>query len=120
MELLEQIKNDPLLCMVIVYFVNLVCDYPLQDEFMKKYKRESNYVLFAHSALWGIGVTLTLYVLGFGYLWIIKLIFLIVGHALIDAWKCRGRYKEQGFTDIQSLLIDQELHVIQILFCMMM
>ena len=41
---------------IILYFLNLVLDYPLQDEFCKKYKCENNYVLFVHCAIWALGI----------------------------------------------------------------
>lgn len=100
---------------IILYFLNLVLDYPLQDEFCKKYKCENNYVLFVHCAIWALGIYIALHFLGLAAIW--KLIMLLVGHYAIDYWKYRGLYKKY-MKDFTSYYIDQSLHFIQILLCL--
>lgn len=121
---------------LILYFINLVLDYPLQGTFLAEHKQKNNYVLFVHSAIWGLGLSIAL--IGFGMFAWWKVAMLVIGHYMIDYWKCRGIYKkwpvkhshtnEFGdiyFDDIQTPLIsdytayyiDQFLHVIQILLC---
>lgn len=39
---------------IILYFLNLVLDYPLQGTFLAEYKCKNNYILFVHCAIWGI------------------------------------------------------------------
>lgn len=96
-----------------LYFANLVLDYPLQDEFTKNNKHKYNYVLFVHSAIWGIGLSLVLQHLGMLMAWHIPM--LVAGHFAIDYWKCHRLYKCKDET---ALYIDQALHVGQILLCM--
>ena len=101
---------------LILYVANLILDYPLQDDFLKKYKCESNYALFVHCAIWGLGLSVVLMPLGLFAWW--KVAMLFFGHDVIDYWKCRGVYKKWNIGDWQSLYIDQSLHVIQIILCL--
>ena len=122
---------------LILYFINLVLDYPLQGTFLAKYKQKNNYVLFVHSAIWGLGIGLSLLLIDLFAWW--KVIMLVLGHYLIDYWKCRGIYKKwplkkvpgQNYDDVyvgyekvpmisdwMSLYIDQLLHVGQIALCL--
>ena len=116
---------------IILYFANLVLDYPFQGKLLAEYKQKSNYFLFVHCAIWGIGISLVLMILGMFAWW--KLLMLVAGHYVIDYWKCRGLYKkwpvkrsyddflgeikEPIISDYGSLYIDQFLHIIQILIC---
>ena len=115
---------------LFLYFINLVLDFPLQSDFMSKYKSQSDYVLFVHCAIWGLGIWFALMPFGLFAWW--KLAMLIGGHFIIDRWKCRGHYKlcpkkktTDGIiakvpviSDWMSLYIDQTLHVIQIILCL--
>lgn len=100
---------------IILYFLNLVLDYPLQDEFCKKYKCENNYVLFVHCAIWALGLYIALYFMDMDTYW--KLGMLLIGHFVIDYWKCRGLYKKY-MNDFTAYYIDQSLHVCQVLLCL--
>ena len=101
---------------IILYFANLVLDYPLQGTFLAEYKQKNNYILFVHCAIWALGISIVLLPLGLFAWW--KVVMLLVGHYLIDYWKCRGLYKKWNIKDWNSLYIDQTLHVIQILLCL--
>lgn len=110
---------------LILYFFNLLLDYPLQDEFLKRFKSKSNYVLYVHCAIWAIGLSLVLMYLNIFAWW--KLIMLLVGHFVIDYWKCHRLYlkwprrrksKLPLISDFGSLYIDQTLHVVQLLICL--
>lgn len=96
--------------------LNYILDYPLQGEFLAKFKTEKNYILFVHSMIWSGGLSLTLMHLNIFAWW--KFAILLIGHILIDAWKCRGYYKKLKISDWNSLYIDQGLHVLQILLCL--
>lgn len=100
---------------LILYFFNLILDYPMQDEFIKKYKSQNNYVLYVHCAIWGIGLFFILAILGLDSVW--KLFFLIIGHFIIDYWKCRQLYKKWNWSDNFAYIIDQLLHIIQLIIC---
>lgn len=117
---------------IFLYFINLVLDYSFQTDFLSKYKQENDYVLFVHCAIWGIGISLALACIGLFAWW--KVIMLVVGHFVIDYWKCRGIYKKWPvrqeyddffgnvkkpiLSDYAAYYIDQALHVVQILLCL--
>ena len=102
--------------LLILYVANLVLDYPLQGTFLAEYKAKNNYILFVHCAIWALGLSVVLMLLGLFAWW--KVIMLLIGHIVIDYWKCRGLYKKWNIKDWTSLYIDQSLHVIQILLCL--
>ena len=97
---------------LILYFFNLLLDYPLQGDFLAKNKSNNNYVLFVHSAIWGIGLSLVLMYLGLFEWW--KVIFLVAGHFIIDYWKCRGLYKDLDMKDLTAYYYDQGIHILQV------
>lgn len=116
---------------LILYFCNLILDYPLQDDFLKKWKSKNNYLLFVHCAIWALGISIILLPLDLFAWW--KVVMLLVGHFIIDYWKCRRLYinKDVYFSqsipretgeptkeDFRALYIDQGLHVIQIALCL--
>lgn len=102
---------------LVLYFCNLVLDYPLQGTFLAEWKSKNNYLLFVHSAIWALGLSIVLVPLGLFAWW--KVIMLLVGHFFIDIWKCRGYYKKfPKCADMTSLYIDQALHVVQLLLCL--
>lgn len=102
---------------LLLYFSNLVLDYPLQDVDIRRWKCKYNYFLWVHCAMWGIGMALVLVPIGLFAVW--KLIMLVIGHFVIDYWKCRGVYKKfPKCSDVNSLYIDQALHIAQILLCL--
>lgn len=101
---------------LILYFCNLVLDYPLQGTFLAEYKCKSNYILFVHCAIWALGLSIVLIPLGLFAWW--KVIMLLLGHYAIDYWKCRGLYKKWNIKDWTSLYIDQMLHVGQVILCL--
>ena len=116
---------------IILYFLNLVLDYPLQGTFLAEYKCKNNYILLVksscldikkrlkfwlvHCAIWALGIYIALYFLGLATVW--KLVMLLVGHYLIDYWKCRGLYKKY-MKDFTAYYIDQSLHIVQVLLCL--
>ena len=123
---------------IILYFANLILDYPLQGSFLAEWKQKNNYILFVHSAIWGLGISIITFYLGIFAWW--KVIMLVLGHYIIDYWKCRRIYKRwplkslpgQNYddvyveenrvpiiSDIMSLYIDQFLHVLQIILCLL-
>lgn len=111
---------------MILYFCNLVLDYPLQGEYLAKGKEESNYLLWVHSAIWGFGLSIVLIPLGL-FTWA-KVIMLVCGHFLIDYCKAHKLYNHvecfeggevsKGLTDKEALYVDQLLHVMQIMLCL--
>ena len=102
--------------LLILYVANLILDYPLQGTFLAEFKSKNNYILFVHCAIWALGLSVVLMPLGLFAWW--KVIMLLIGHIAIDYWKCRGLYKKWNIKDWTSLYIDQSLHVVQVLLCL--
>ena len=102
---------------LILYVCNLILDYPLQGTFLAEYKSKSNYILFVHCAIWSLGLSIILIPLGLFAWW--KVVMLLVGHYVIDYWKCRGIYKKWNIKDWTSLYIDQSLHIVQLIICLL-
>lgn len=102
--------------LIILLTLNYILDYPLQGDFLAKFKSEKNYILFVHSMIWAGGLSSALIYLNMFEWW--KFGMLLVGHILIDFWKCRGYYKKLKISDWNSLYIDQSFHVLQILICL--
>ena len=119
---------------LFLYFINLLLDFSFQSQFMSEYKSNSDYVLFVHCAIWGLGIWFALMPFGLFAWW--KLAMLVGGHFIIDRWKCRGHYKlwpmkkvslpfgdgykkEPVISDFGSLYIDQTLHAVQIFLCLL-
>jgi len=97
---------------MLFYWANLILDYPLQCEFQKKYKQQYHSVMLVHCMIWGFGLSLLLYYLGLFAWW--KVLFLVIGHFLMDTWKARGYYKKYT-TDGKAYLIDQTFHLCQLI-----
>ena len=102
---------------IILIFSHFLLDWSLQDETTKHYKSKSWFVLGVHCVIWSFGLSLVLMYLGLWEPW--KLIMLLVGHYLMDYWKCRGHYKALGLSDMTSLYIDQGFHLCQIGLCLL-
>lgn len=98
-----------------LYFWNLVLDYPLQGDFLGVQKSKYNYLLFVHSAIWGLGMYFALCATGLSTeTW--KITFLVFGHYVIDYLKCRKVGFMEKLDPLKgALYIDQFLHVLQIL-----
>jgi hypothetical protein len=112
--------------LMLFYWANLLLDYPLQCEFQKKYKSKYHTVMLVHCMIWGFGLSLLLYHFGLFAWW--KVIFLVVGHFVMDTWKARGWYKglnedtpsstfrmpKNGLKDTTAYFIDQSFHLVQL------
>lgn len=103
---------------MLLYWANLILDYPLQCEFQKKYKCEYHSVMLVHCMIWGFGLSLILYYFGLLDGW--KVFFLVSGHFLMDTWKARGYYKVYNLKDSTAYFIDQTFHLIQLLIVFFM
>lgn len=96
-----------------LYFCNLILDYPLQGDFLGIQKANNNYLLFVHSAIWGLGMSFALIIVGLFAWW--KVLFLVIGHYIIDYLKCRKVGFMKKLDPLRgALYIDQGLHVLQI------
>lgn len=98
---------------LILTVLHYIADYPLQGEFLGVQKSNYTYLLFVHCVIWTGVVSFGMAYLGIFAYW--KVIFLFIGHFVIDYWKCKHpNNKEIGLTKL--LWIDQFLHFIQLVF----
>ena len=102
--------------LLILYVANLILDYPLQGRFLAEYKTKNNYLLFVHCIIWAGGLSIVLMYLGLFAWW--KVAMLLLGHIVIDYWKCREVYKKWNIKDWTALYIDQFGHFVQVLLCL--
>lgn len=86
-------------------------DYPLQGDFLANFKGKLDYILFCHALIWTGCIAAVLAYFGVFAWW--KIVFLLVGHMVIDRWKSRKEDKTKALT--LDLWIDQGLHMAQIL-----
>jgi hypothetical protein len=68
------------------------------------------YLMLTHVMVWAGTISVALYVFGLFAFW--KVIFLVVGHFLIDEWKSKQPKDDAHWYQIY---IDQGLHIIQII-----
>lgn len=94
-------------------FLHYLGDFPFQGQFLAENKGKNDYLLFAHAFIWAGTISAGLLYFGLFSVW--KCIFLLVGHFVIDRWKARLPVSGQ-----RELLIDQTLHLVQILFILIL
>ena len=103
-----------MLILSVLFTLHLLADFPLQGEFLASVKGKYDYLLFCHAAIWTGAVSAGLIALGLFTWW--KVVMLLVGHFLIDRWKARKEDKTYALT--RDLWIDQSLHFVQLLLCL--
>ena len=86
---------------------HFIADFPLQGEFLATNKGKHFYWLFAHCMIWAGTCSLPLIL--FGQFTVGKYLILLLGHIVIDKWKC------QMGSDMKWLYADQFLHGVQLL-----
>lgn len=96
---------------LLLLLAHYVADFPLQGDFLGTMKGKYDYLLFAHVVIWSGVISLALVYLGIYTIY--KLLFLFIGHFVIDRWKARKENKENALT--WDLWIDQSLHVVQLI-----
>lgn len=95
-------------------FLHAMADYPLQGDFLAKFKGSNWIAMTAHCLIWSGLIWLGLKYLGIDKDWHFP--FLFVGHLLIDKWKCSRSGNGKELTS--DLLIDQLGHFAQIAICL--
>lgn len=86
-----------------LWIAHAIGDFAFQNDFVATNKRNDIYILLAHASIWAGTISIVLLYFGIFTQW--KVIFLILGHALIDYAKCKGRI---------DMKIDQALHLLQL------
>ena len=120
---------------LILWGFHSLADYPLQGEFVAKYKAEDKLVLFCHCAIYALvcmmGFMFLHHFFSYEYKNSIESIFfvLIISHFVIDYAKCRYREFLEKYEDISSkeghsydvygFYADQFLHLV-VLLCLLL
>lgn len=101
-------------------FAHLLADYPLQGEFLATMKGENTIVLVSHAGIWTGCIAIMGFLLGF-HIDGIDIALLFVVHAIADLLKAGNYLWYKRFDSLKGgLLIDQLIHVVQILAFMAM
>ena len=104
-------------------FAHCILDYPMQGEFLSKFKSKYFIILLMHALIWGLGMSALLEILQLDYT-NGKMLFLVGGHMIMDLFKCSGYLGKllnkvrPGMGDDPlgiQLWIDQLFHMWQIL-----
>ena len=96
--------------MIWLIFAHYIGDWGLQSTWMAENKNKYFEVMFAHCMIWTGCVCIGLEYLGIYHIW--KVIFLFVGHWIVDKWKA-DRYKSDK--DMWMLHVDQVAHILQLI-----
>lgn len=101
---------------LVLLFAHLLADYPLQGEFLATTKGKNMISLVSHAGIWTGTISVAAWLLGFD-ITILDVFFLFTVHAIADFAKARplGIYKKLDALK-GGLLLDQSIHILQILF----
>lgn len=103
---------------LVLMFAHLLADYPLQGDFLANMKGKNHIVLATHAGIWTGTILTATYLLGFDVT-LFDVAWLFIVHAVADYLKAKpvGIYKKLDSLK-GGLLLDQFIHVIQILILM--
>lgn len=96
--------------MIWLIFAHFIADAGLQPDWMLNAKKHNWYVLWEHSMVWAGIISLVLAIYGRLDAW--KILFLVIGHYLIDLWKIKNA---KNILELKYLYVDQLLHLGQLL-----
>lgn len=99
-------------------FAHLLADYPLQGDFLANMKGKNHIVLATHAGIWTGTIVVATHLLGFDVT-LFDVAWLFVVHAVADYLKAKpvGIYKKLDALR-GGLILDQSIHVVQILILM--
>lgn len=103
---------------LVLLFAHLLADYPLQGDFLAKEKGRNVIVLFTHAGIWTGTILTAAYLLGYD-ITILDVCILFAVHALADYAKAASIGIYSRLDPLKGgLLLDQSIHVLQILVFM--
>lgn len=94
--------------------LHAIADYPLQGDFLAKFKGSNWIAMIAHCLIWAGIIYFGLIYYKLDQWWSFP--FLFFGHMAIDKWKCSRDGNGKELTS--DLAIDQCLHFVQIAVCL--
>lgn len=95
--------------MIWLIFFHVFFDAALQPSWMIEAKKKNWIVLVEHCMIWAGGISLALLLMDRYSWW--KFVFLFIGHYFIDLYKIKHTSDP---LDKKYLLIDQVLHILQL------
>jgi len=104
---------DWILVLCLLMLAHFLADYPLQGDFLAKYKHQYPYIMFVHCFIWTGLISIVLSYFGIFAWW--KAIMLFGGHWMMDWWKS-GHPTEERY--MWTFYVDQSFHFGQLLFCL--
>lgn len=108
------------LIFLALVFAHLLADYPLQGDFLANMKGKNHIILISHAGIWTgcIAVAGLLVGLNIGLL---DIAILFIVHTVADWLKATNKLYYKNFDALKGgLLIDQSIHVLQIVLLMIM
>ncbi|MDH5159856.1 DUF3307 domain-containing protein [Heyndrickxia oleronia] len=101
--------------LLILLFVHLLADYPLQGEFLATMKGKNMIALVSHAGIWTGVIATAAYLIGID-ITLIDVVILFVVHAFADYLKAKpvGIYKKMDALK-GGLLLDQSIHLAQLI-----
>ena len=101
-------------------FAHLLADYPMQGEFLATMKGKNHILLLSHAGIWTGCITVAGVLMGLD-VGLIDIALLFVVHTIADWMKAANKFYYPKFNALKGgLLIDQLIHVGQIILLMVM
>ena len=105
---------------LILIFAHLLADYPLQGDFLATMKGKNAIALVTHAGIWTGCIATAGYLIGYN-VDIVDVVLLFSVHTVADQLKAANKLWYRGTDNLKGgLLLDQMIHVIQILLFMFM
>lgn len=101
-------------------FAHLLADYPLQGDFLANMKGKNHIILLSHAGIWTGCIAVAGLLMGLN-IGLIDILLLFVVHTFADWMKATNKFYYKKFDALKGgLLIDQSIHILQILLLMTM
>lgn len=101
-------------------FAHLLADYPLQGDFLANMKGKNHIILVSHAGIWTGCITVAGILMGLD-IGLIDVVLLFVVHTFADWMKATNQFYYKKFDALKGgLLIDQSIHIGQIVLLMLM
>lgn len=105
---------------LILVYAHLLADYPLQGDFLASQKGDNFILLLTHAGIWSGTLALAGHLIGFD-INILDIGLLFTVHLIADWVKATGKLWYAKMDELkEGLLIDQLIHLVQILILIKM
>lgn len=103
------------MALFVLLFCHFLADFPLQGDFMAKFKGKNTIIMMAHVSIWTGMICIGGYLLGFD-IDNVDIISLAVVHGVADLFKANNMWFYKKLDPLGSgLYVDQSIHLLQIL-----